>query len=85
MSNLTKDTDDYRPEKDTDKEPRNYSGCLQRKFFHKETISMSNYKTNTKVAKHTCMKHDSATNGNYRNKQPHTKDSTHGIQFWLMA
>jgi hypothetical protein len=40
---------------------------------------MSNYKTNIKVAKHTCKKHDSATNGNYRNQQPNTKDSTHRI------
>ena len=79
MSNLTKDADDYRLEKDTDKEPRNYSGCLQRKFFHKETISTGNYKTNTKVAKHTCKKHESAINGDYRNQQPHTKDSTHRI------
>jgi hypothetical protein len=46
LSNLTKDADDYRPEKDTDKELYNYSGCLQRKFVHKETISMGNYKTN---------------------------------------
>jgi hypothetical protein len=70
LSNLTKDAD---------KEPCNYSGCPQRKFVHKETISMGNYKTNTKVAKHTCKKHDSAINGNYRNQQPHTKDSTHRI------
>jgi hypothetical protein len=28
LSNLTKDADDYRPEKDTDKELCNYSGCL---------------------------------------------------------
>ena len=76
MSNLTKDANDYRPEKDTDKEPCSYSGCLQKKFDHKESISMRNYKADTKVSKHTCKKHDSAINGNYRKQQPHTKDST---------
>jgi len=40
---------------------------------------MGNYKTNAKVANHTCKKYDSAINGNYRNQQPHTKDSTHRI------
>jgi hypothetical protein len=79
LSNFTKDADDYRPEKDTDKEPRNHSGCLQRKFVHKKTISVGNYKTNTKVAKHMCKKHDSAINGNYSNQQAHTNDSTHRI------
>ena len=65
LSNLTKDADNYRPEKDTDKEPRNYSVCLQWKFVHKKNISMGNYKTNNKVAKYTFKKHDSAVNGNY--------------------
>jgi hypothetical protein len=76
LSNLAKDTDNYRPEKDTDKEPRNYSGCLQRKFVHKETISMDNYNTNAKVTKCTYKKHVSTINGNYRDQQVHTKDST---------
>jgi len=79
LSNLTKDADDYRPEKDTDKELCNYLGHLQGKSVHKETISMGNYKTNTKVTKHTCKKHDSAINSNCRNQQAHTKDSTHTI------
>ena len=79
LSNLTKDADDYSPEKDTDKEPHYYSECLQRKFLHKETISMGNHKTNTKVVKHTCKKLDSAINGKYRNQQPRTKNSTHRI------
>jgi hypothetical protein len=79
LSNLTKDADDYRPEKDTGKEPRSYSGCLQRKFDYKETISMGNYKANTKIAKHTCKNHDSAKNGNCRKQQPHAEDSTHRI------
>jgi hypothetical protein len=79
LSDLTKDADDYRPEKDTNKELCNYSGCLQGKSVHKETISMDNYKTNTRVTKHTCKKHDSAINSNYRNQQAHTKDSTHTI------
>jgi hypothetical protein len=79
LSNLTKDIDDYGPKKDTDKESRNYSGCLRRKLVHKETISTGNYKTNTKVAQHACKKHESAINDNYKNQQPHTKDSTHGI------
>jgi hypothetical protein len=36
LSNLTKNADDYRPEKDKDKELCNYSGCLQGKSLHKE-------------------------------------------------
>jgi hypothetical protein len=79
LSNLTKDANDYRPEKDTDKEPRSYSGCLQKKFDQKKFIFMGNYKANTKVSKHTCKKHDSTINGNYRKQQPHTKDSTRRI------
>jgi len=79
LSNLTKDADEYRPEKDTGKEPCSYSGCLQRQFDHKESISMGNYKANTKIAKHTCKKHDSAKNGNCRKQQPHAEDSTHRI------
>jgi hypothetical protein len=51
LSNLTKDAGDYRPEKDTGKEPHSYSGCLQRKFDYKETISMGNYEANTEIAK----------------------------------
>jgi hypothetical protein len=66
LSNHTKDGDNYRPEKDTAKEPRSYSGCLQKKFDHKETVAMGNYKANTKVSKYTCKKHDGAINGNYR-------------------
>jgi hypothetical protein len=31
-----KDADDYRSEKDTDREPRNYSVCLQWKFVYKK-------------------------------------------------
>ena len=79
LSNLSKDIYDYRREKDKDKEPRNHSGCLQKRFVHKETISRGIYKTNTKAEKHICKKHDSAINGKYRNQQPHTKDSTHRI------
>jgi len=81
LSNPIKDADDYRPEKDMDKESHNYSGCLQRKLVHMEIISMGNYKTNTEVAKHTCEKYDSAINGNYKNQQPCNKDSTHRIRF----
>jgi hypothetical protein len=79
LSNHTKNGDNYRPNKDTAKEPHSYSGCLQKKFDYKETISMGNYKANTKVSKHTCKKHDSAINGNYRKQQPHTNDSTYRI------
>ena len=77
MSNLTQGADDYRPGKD--REPHNNSGCLQRKFVHREAIFMGNYKTNTEVTKHSCIKHDKVTNGNYRNQQAHMKDSTHRI------
>jgi len=79
LDNHTKDADDYRPEKDTNKELRTYSGCLQRKSVHKETISVGNCRMNTKVTKHTCKQHDSAINSNCRNQQAHTKDSTHTI------
>jgi hypothetical protein len=65
-----------RTEKDTAEEPHSCSGCLKKKLEHKETLSMGNYKANTKVTKHTCKKQDSAINGNYRKQQPHTKDST---------
>jgi hypothetical protein len=76
LSNLTKNTDDYRPEKDKDKELQNYSGCLQGKSVHKENISMGNFRITTRVSKHTCKKHISAIN---RNQQAHSKDSTHTI------
>jgi len=46
---------------------------------HKENILMGNYKITTKVSKHACKKHNSATNSNRRNQQAHTKDSTHLI------
>jgi len=51
----------------------------QRKFVHKETTFRGNYKTYIEIAKHTCMKHDSALNGNCGNQQAHTKNSTHRI------
>ena len=70
LSNLTKHTD---------KEPCNYSRSQQRKFVHKVTNFRVNYKTDTEITKHTCMKHDSAINGNCRNQQAHTKNPTHGI------
>jgi hypothetical protein len=70
MSNLTKDTDEYRPEKYTDKEPRNYSRCQQRKFVRKDTTFRGNYKTDIEIAKYTCMKHDSVINGKCRNNKP---------------
>ena len=77
LSNYTKNTDDYRPEKD--KELPNYSGCLQGKSVHKENTSKGNYKITTKASKHTCKKHDSDINSNHRNQQAHTKVSTHAI------
>jgi hypothetical protein len=79
LSNLTKDTDEYRPANDTDKEPSNYSRYQQRKFVHKETTFRGNYKADIEIAQHTCMKHDSAINGNCINQQVHTKNSTHRI------
>ena len=50
LSNFTKDTDEYRPEKDTAEEPCNYSRCQQRKFVHKETTFRGNYKTDIEIA-----------------------------------
>jgi len=79
LSKLTKDADEYRPQKNTNKEPHNYSRYQQRKFVHKETTFRGNYKTDIENTKHTCMKHDSAMNGNSKNQQAHTKDSTHRI------
>jgi hypothetical protein len=67
--------------KDTDKEPRNYSRYKQRKFVHKETTFRGNYKADIEIAQHTCIKHDSAINGNCRNQQAYTKKSTHAIPF----
>jgi hypothetical protein len=78
QSNLTKNADDYRPEKD--KEPCNNSGCVQGKSVHKENIPMGNYKIAIKVSKNTCKKHNSAINS-YRNQQAHTKDSTRDSSF----
>jgi len=79
LSNLTKDRDECRPAKDTDKEPHNYSRCQQRKLVHKETTFKGNYKTNIEIAKHSSMEHNSAINGDCRNRQAHTKNSTHRI------
>jgi len=80
LSNLTKDTAEYRPANDTDKEePVNYSIYQQREFVHKETTFRGNDKADIEIAQHTCMKHDSAINGNCRNQQAHTKNSTHRI------
>lgn len=79
LPNLTKDTDEYRPAKDANKEPRNYSRYQQRKFVHEETTFRGNYQADIEIAQHTCMKLDSAINGNCRNQQAYTKDSTHRI------
>ena len=51
----------------------------QRKFVHKKTTFRGNRKTDIEIARHTCMKHISAINGNSRNQQAHTMNSTNRI------
>ena len=77
LSKLTKDTDEYRPAK----ELRNYSRCQQRKFVHKEATLRCNYKTDIEITKHACTKRDNAINGNCRNQQTQTKNSTQNSSF----
>jgi hypothetical protein len=79
LSNLLKNAEDRRPERDNDIEPRSYSECLKGKYVHKENTPVGNYKITTKVSKRTGKKLNSTIISNHVNQQAHTKVPTHAI------